>query len=88
MAFDARTGLTTYNTDDLIGLARLGAFGQKSSVIFTALNHLKFYETNYPKLEKEMEELRQYVNFGGQVQEVVVQDVTDQTVPPKAKTKK
>ena len=89
MAFDARTGLTTYNTDDLIGWARLGMFGQKSSVILTALTHLKFYETNYPKLEKAIEELRQNIQIGGNVQEIVVNlNENQETAKPQGKPKK
>jgi hypothetical protein len=89
MAFDARTGLTTYNTDDLIGWARLGMFGQKSSVILTALTHLKFYETNYPRLEKALEELRQNMPLGVHVQEIVVNSNENQeTTKPQGKPKK
>jgi hypothetical protein len=74
MAFDARTGQTIYRTDDLLGLARLGAFGPKSDVLLTALMHLKFYEENYPKLQKETETLREAININGSVEEIVVEE--------------
>lgn len=78
MAFDARTGQTLYRTDDLIGLARLGSFGAKSEVVLTALMHLKFYEENYPKLQKEIESLketiRDTVDLSGNVQEIIIED--------------
>ena len=76
MSIDARTGNTTYNTDDLLGFARLGSFGQKSSVLFSALQKLKYYEQNFPLLQKELMELREIVKLSGAVQEIVVQDTT------------
>ena len=85
MSIDARTGNTTYNTDDLLGFARLGSFGQKSSVIYGALQQLKYYEQIVPLLQKELSELREIVKLTGAVEEIVVQDTTKPTQKPTSK---
>jgi hypothetical protein len=85
MSLDARTGNVSYNTNDLLGFARLGAFGQKSNVLLSALMKLSYYEYHYPLLEKELNELREIVKISGAVDEIVVQDLTTK---PKVTTKK
>jgi len=88
MSIDARTGNTMYNTDDLLGFARLGSFGQKSSVIYSALQKLKRYEDTVPLLEKELRELREIVKLTGAVEEIVVQETSTPKQPQKPAPKK
>jgi hypothetical protein len=74
MAFNVNTGQHTYSTDDLIGFAKIGSFGQKSAVLLQALVTLKQYELQYPILEKQLNDLRESVKVSGKIQEVVVEN--------------
>jgi Arc/MetJ-type ribon-helix-helix transcriptional regulator len=92
MAFNARTGQMVYNVDDLIGMARIGSFGQKSDLVFAALRQLKTLQVKNETLEKELLELRESVaniiKIQSSVSEISEINISDYTEEKDTKKKK
>jgi uncharacterized membrane protein len=81
MSFDARLNANVYTTRDLIGLAKIKAFGNHSDVVLQALVRLAQYEDIYPetiqeldKTQKELkasnEALSKTINLSGTIEEI------------------
>ena len=79
MAFDARSGNQIYTVDDLIGLAKLGAFGPKSQAVLFALIDLKKQKTYVSALIEENEELKAQISklsiLNSEVEEINIDQV-------------
>jgi uncharacterized membrane protein len=83
MSFDARLNANVYTTRDLIGLAKIKAFGNHSDVVLQALIKLSQYEDIYPETINELdktqkalkasnEALSKTINLSGTIEEIKI----------------
>jgi hypothetical protein len=83
MSFDSRLNANVYTTQDLIGLAKIKAFGNHSDVVLQALIKLYQYEEIYPATLKELdktqkalkasnEALSKTINLSGTIEEIKI----------------